>query len=1038
MKPTTFLFLFCFSFLVSATTSQITSAPFYWTETLPSTVIAVMPDTTFTFGNSTNGPLNVALRTPNAFDLNTNYQAQFFYPYNTSTGLNTSFSGKLILRGFRAYFSGAAPVVTWHLQQTNTGNGCNGTDLATGTLQAEGGGAWEDAAGINAVLETGKSHCLRFDATSTVATVIGGDDNDAGNILGYRGSTTALANWAWDTGDELGIQFNFTEYVPVRSPLITTNRSNGNITLASAYTGLTQTGVGGETVFNGETANGRISIKANWSASGSYGYIGAGKNGTFQALFFQTPTATNIFTYNGVGNTLVTAPVFFWSNQTHTYSIDFSSTAVTFWIDGINEGTIKTTVPQTPLSPYIYVVGYSSTTDYAAVENTLPSGATVQLWANGSGTYNYGAYNVPVLALPNYLSLFETNYKYDQAAAGGDWVLWLGEDGSAFGKYFTYKFDAPSGFNFSGGTAGIYVFEGAAGRTYTIDNSTDGITWTSTAYNPAGTTFSFRTLAIPNTKSFYLRINETQNSRNAVTNVSFYATLSNSSALSLPVLVSGANNVSATVSNGSTNYSITTLQTNPLQNNPNYANWTTWQNQNASITYSAYTPAGQFLTASGQAYVGGTARTSATAFNVSTVTSGYNRTDITTINWTVTAPTETLKVNTTETSLVVYTPANALMNCSFLSSAVALNFSTLWEGNRTTVLGTQAGTFTYRVNSTDDTTPYNYSSSAASVFSWPICIYPTWATAWVNSSQEHYNDSTKKRNYYLYNASVTNSTNAISLYVPEPQAQLVQITLKDGNGVSQAGYYLSFQRYFLDTNTYSEVARGLTSANGDVALWLRPNDAIYNILVYNATGGVVATYTSQNIPCDPALSICTITMFLPTVSTAQAYQTLGTTSYSCALTNSSANCTFIDTSGLSRNFTLAIIKHGSLLTYEVCRTWLATSSGTLFCNATDWTANTRYSYTLWGTYSAFSTPLESGWLPYLEAPAFGTSGIIIALFLALIMGLVGAWSPTVSLGFGVLVLISSLGMGLLPAAAAYGAVLGFTVMAIMFMVKMNS
>ncbi len=383
-------------------------------------------------------------------------------------------------------------------------------------------------------------------------------------------------------------------------------------------------------------------------------------------------------------------------------------------------------------------------------------------------------------------------------------------------------------------------------------------------------------------------------------------------------------------------------------------------------------------------------------------------------------------------------PPAELVTCGGIYNTTGLNFSTFFESNSSAAEAYQEGTF-YYYNSLDDYSVRRVFSSAIINYSWPICIYPSYAEFLVDSVQIYATpDGRFARYYFLLNASVSNVTSNVSLFLADNSSQLVQIFLRNGIGAPQPNFYISFQRQFLASNSSQEVAKVLTSASGDASAWLVANSVLYNILVYNSSGSVVASFANQVIPCASLTSSCQITIYVPTDLAAEAFQALGSTQFSCALTNSSANCTFIDTSGIAKNFTLVLTKHGSLSNYEVCRSSLATSSGSLYCNATDWTYGTRYSYNFWGKFGdPFEVPFENGWLPSLETPVFGLPGLLIVLLLALTMGLVGAWNPVVSLGFGLLVLIMSLGIGLLPSATAYGAVLGFAVVVIMLAVKMN-
>lgn len=1023
------VFFFVLSSFATAS-AQIGGSPFYWTETLGGNTVASMPNLQFVFGNSsiahnviTNTSVvnnNVA---PNA------WAAIAFYPYNTTTGFNLTSGGKLTLSNFSLTASGGTgTTLTWYVREAGTLGGCNGTTLATGTAKYFSTNYSAAASVVNVFMEATKQYCIAFTDTSTAGVF---KTNVATNNMGCAEFSADGAGWGTgaDCFKTLPMFLNFTEFVPVRSPLLTINTSNQNVSFVAYRNASYQQSINNITRYPATQTYGcfKTYAKFNTTNPAQYSMIGARntpENGGIGFMRFDGGLTANQFNCLPTTGAPITLPADI-STQYHYYEVCSSPTATTCYFD--NQPVYISTADNLGLE-HGYIESASGNTKIEILsevynENTLPSGASVSLWSNGSGTYSW--IGITSDASNKLLSSAYRSENYSSTYIA-DGFFYPNQAGPKM--YFEFKFNSPSNYNFSDCALytpttnfGVGDFITAFANNQMIYNRSNG--GNTTVVNLTSIIGSVNTLSLnftastPNPAIAYSRLFDSSLMLNC--------TLSNSSTLNLPVLVNGVNNLSATTSNGSNNYSVIVSPVDNITQSFSETNFTAFEFQNASaslaITNATWGGAWDSI------FVGGTQRQSGVAFNVSSVPVGaFNRTDATVAQF---SSNYFSSFNLSETPLVVYTARSALTNCSFLSNTVGINFSTVWEENSTPVFGTQAGTFDFVVVNGNDPTVYNYSSSVSG-FSWPLCLYPSSVQLLVNSTQSYYNSSSQLRYSFLLNASITNSSNSVNLMVPDANAAYVSVVVKDSLGNTVPDRYVSFQRQFLASGQYLEVARGLTSATGQFSVWLRP-DVLYNVIVYDASGDVVASFFQQSISSP-------LTIWLPATTSNLAYLTDGKTSWVCSLTNSSANCTFIDTSGVSLNASLVLMKHGILSETELCRSSLTTSSGSLYCNASGWSYQNKYSYAFFIEHGdPIWNSLESGFLPRIEVPTFGLDGLLWVLFMFITMGLLGSWKAEVALGYGALVLIFSLWIGLLPATAAYGAVLGFVVVILIAIGKFN-
>ena len=367
-------------------------------------------------------------------------------------------------------------------------------------------------------------------------------------------------------------------------------------------------------------------------------------------------------------------------------------------------------------------------------------------------------------------------------------------------------------------------------------------------------------------------------------------------------------------------------------------------------------------------------------------------------------------------------------------------------------IGTNAITYT-GYNETDVNTKLNYSLDSSiwvyanqslngyyTVFSsnntgtdhYTFCIYPAWATVYVNSWQEYGNTDTNRRAYFLDNATVSNSTSAVGLYMlSTADDQLIQVTLKDEYASPYADAYLYFNRYYVAENTYRTVAMCKTDENGQCNTYLAPNDVWYRIQVIK-DHDVKYTFSPQTVSCDTTAATCTLS--LSTTSTGsygEWFDYNDQVAYSCNWNNATnvTSCTVTDTSGLMKYARLIVKKEGLFTPTTECDTTASGASVTLICPLTN--PNGNYAYTLVAHFYDEQV-LTDGAFTAGSPDEYGNAGLFASAIMVIAMGLIGAWSAPVAVILSIAALVLSAAMHLvyiqyaaLVAIAVVGGLIAF-------------
>ena len=365
----------------------------------------------------------------------------------------------------------------------------------------------------------------------------------------------------------------------------------------------------------------------------------------------------------------------------------------------------------------------------------------------------------------------------------------------------------------------------------------------------------------------------------------------------------------------------------------------------------------------------------------------------------------TAQNSTPQTIGAVGVPSISLCTSGF----PVLNF-TLWdEETLTSVTGSMEATFTL-YNTSDQSVISNASFIITNSSYFAFCINQYAITVYVDSFQAYYTSLAlgeyDQRQYFLLKAFLDASApQTIPIYLENATySKQTQIFVRDETGKGLRGIYLAIQRYYAGTNDYKVVAMSKTNDQGYAVTYLRPNDPYYRIIAYQQSGAVIQAFTSAFIPCDPGLTTCTLNLQVTPQVFGYYWNYYGKVAHNCTTLNASGvysiMCSFIDTSGLSKNVSLVVKKIGAPTT-TICTNVSYSQSGVLICYLPDPAA--KYTYYLTMDINPIVL-LESGDIGFIETLVFGTFGLFIAMFLVFTLAFAGLWlgSPPVAVAFALI------------------------------------
>ena len=362
------------------------------------------------------------------------------------------------------------------------------------------------------------------------------------------------------------------------------------------------------------------------------------------------------------------------------------------------------------------------------------------------------------------------------------------------------------------------------------------------------------------------------------------------------------------------------------------------------------------------------------------------------------------KVNRT---YLVY--CNALYNISFI------NFTTRNAINPyPKINATFKSSWSYGFNSDGLKRSTSYENVSETRNNWTFCMYPSYETYYTSASIEYDANGYAQNFYYLDNAILTNTSNAIDLYLlNDTLATVTELQVVDNAQNPKPNITIQIQLYDVGTDTYYTVAMAKTSFNGKDIVYLNWYSTLYKFIF--TQNGTVLKVT------DPFKISSTPQTFTIADTITYSFEKFRDFVYSLYYNDVTQNfiLTFTKPSGLVDQGCLRVTKRTANNDTEICLTCETSSSATLYCNIGEH-GNGTYIATFYATGSWYlldwitekiggtfaETIYDLLGNDDATAYAFLFSGVVVAMFfispvlaiVGLILGILGG----AALGFTIL------------------------------------
>lgn len=349
-----------------------------------------------------------------------------------------------------------------------------------------------------------------------------------------------------------------------------------------------------------------------------------------------------------------------------------------------------------------------------------------------------------------------------------------------------------------------------------------------------------------------------------------------------------------------------------------------------------------------------------------------------------------------------------LTNCSWLSNVTTLIF-TVWDEENTSASLNASLDITFEVIGGS-----NYSFEYAANHTHSVCIFPTDDTIQVHMHAQYEDTGYYPRSYFFYNATLTNQSTNISLYlIDNSTGARILYTVVDSAGDEQEGVIIKTLRYYVGTNTYQTVGMMKTDSEGkSIGYWV-PYDVWYKYLL-EKDGVLLDTKDASQIAENE------ITLTIDPSTIIEWFKYYGSIAYNCSFDNSTEyiKCTVTDTSGST--MTQACIEVREIFplnTTLICSQCGNAPSTTIGCHVGNVTGR-AFVYSL--NASLNFNPLrmivlEQEILDWLEGARaiVGLEGTLLVFLLIGTLGFIGLWHPEVSIILILFTLGATFWLGLL-------------------------
>jgi len=204
--------------------------------------------------------------------------------------------------------------------------------------------------------------------------------------------------------------------------------------------------------------------------------------------------------------------------------------------------------------------------------------------------------------------------------------------------------------------------------------------------------------------------------------------------------------------------------------------------------------------------------------------------------------------------------------------------------------------------------------------------------------------------YNILNQVLANSTvpRSIALYdLKSADSTDFQLTFKDENLAFAPNVLVYLYRQYIADNDFKIVEVPLTDSNGQTILHLVRNNVVYNIIMVDSNGNILATFNKIIAFCqDYTIGSCTISLNARSgADTVYEYlEDIGISYTIPTYSNSTklVSFNFISTNLSARTVSTEIVKSNDFGNRSVCSNSLTSATGTLTCNVSSVTGTDRF------------------------------------------------------------------------------------------------
>jgi len=308
---------------------------------------------------------------------------------------------------------------------------------------------------------------------------------------------------------------------------------------------------------------------------------------------------------------------------------------------------------------------------------------------------------------------------------------------------------------------------------------------------------------------------------------------------------------------------------------------------------------------------------------------------------------------------------------------------------------------------------YSHEDITETNSSWEFCTNDASNTFYVDSDIEYDATGYSLNNYFLDDATLTNISQNITLYLlNDSKATLTILKVVDKSQLPQENVTIQIQLYDVGTDTFYTIAMAKTAFNGEDIAYLNWYDSLYK-MIFTKDGIVVKSVNPYRITETPQI-------FTLDEASTFVYDKFLKMSYDLYYNNITGNfvLTFTKPSGEVEKGCLRVLKRGATDDQQICDVCETSSSATVYCNIGTYGNGTYIaSFYATGSYWIFGSIIQTIGGNFAET-IYDLLGNDDATFYALMFSGVCVTLMFVSLPLGILgILLGMLG----------GAALGFQV-----------